>query len=81
MASVQHLTGAQIVFEGGSLVLDFRRKSGSFAFTDDQLEPVREYDEDGVWDGYLVRLPGSELAAIRDFLNEWLPKAEEPSHG
>lgn len=69
----EHLTGAQLVFEGGSLMLDFRKGRGNFAFTDDQLEPVREVDEDGVWDGYLVRLPNSELEAIRDFLNKWLP--------
>lgn len=71
--STEHLTGAQLRFEGGGLTLDFRKGRGHFAFTDDELEPVREYDEDGVWDGHLVRLPNSELAAIRDFLNKWLP--------
>jgi hypothetical protein len=69
----ERLTGAQLVFEGGSLGLDFRKRRGNFAFTDEQLEPVREYDEDGVWDGFLVKLPNSELEAIRDFLNKWLP--------
>jgi hypothetical protein len=69
----EHLTGAQLVFEGGALLLDFRQQRGHFAFTDDELEPIREHDEDGVWDGYLARLPNAELEAIRDFLNKWLP--------
>lgn len=72
----EYLTGAEMVFVGGSLNLDFRKKRGHLAFTDEHLEPVREYDEDGVWDGYLVKLPNSELVAIRDFLNKWLPPAE-----
>ena len=78
MGAHERLTGAALVFEGGSLQLDFRKKRGHFAFTDDQLEPVREYDEDGVWDGFLVKLPNSELEAVRDFLNKWLPP--QPSH-
>lgn len=73
-------TGAQLVFEGGSLILDFRKNGGHFAFTDDELEPVREYDEDGVWDGFLAKLPYAELEAIRDFLNKWLPPAESGAH-
>lgn len=76
MTRPEYITGAQLVFEGGSLHLDFRKKRGHFAFTDEQLEPIREYDEDGVWDGYLVRLPDPELEAIRDFLNKWLSPAK-----
>jgi hypothetical protein len=72
--------GAALSFDGGNLQLNLRGYpdpgSGHFAFTDDQLEPVREYDEDGVWDGFLVKLPASEIIALRDFLNKWLPPAE-----
>ncbi len=72
-------SGAALSFEGGNLVLNLRGYpdpgSGQFAFTDDDLEPVREYDEDGVWDGFLVKLPSSELLALRDFLNKYLSPA------
>jgi hypothetical protein len=68
---------AQLSFEGGALIVMVEGHpgpgSGHFAFTDDELEPVREYTEDGVWDGFLAKLPASELMAIRDFLNKWLP--------
>lgn len=70
------LTGAQLCFEGGGLCLDFRGKRGHFAFTDEELEPIRELTEDGVWDGFLAKLPNSELEAIRDFLNKWLPSSD-----
>lgn len=76
--SRERLTGANLVFYGGSLSLDFRKGGGHFAFTDAQLEPVREVDEDGVWDGHLVRVPQSELRALRDFLNKWVPDETAP---
>jgi hypothetical protein len=75
--------GAALGFEGGTLHLRLAGYpdpgSGHFAFTDDELEPVREYNEDGVWDGFIVKLPSSELLAIRDFLNAWLPAADQPA--
>lgn len=78
MSRPDYLTGAQLVFEGGSLHLDFRQKRGHFAFTDDELEPISETDEDGTWEGQIAKLPDSELEAIRDFLNKWLIPPWQP---
>lgn len=68
-----------LVFEGGTLVLNMEGYadpgSGHFAFTEDDLHPLSEYDDEdgGRWDGFLAKLPASELVAIRDFLNTHLP--------
>jgi hypothetical protein len=67
-----------LVFEGGTLIIELEGFAepgrGRFAFSEDDLEPVRDYDEDGrPTDAMLANLDASELLAIRDFLNEWLP--------
>lgn len=73
--------GAQLIFERGGLTLNLEGYadpgSGQFAFSDDDLEYITEWDdEDGKrWDGWLAKLPATELAAIRDFLNKYLPPA------
>lgn len=79
---------AALSFEGGGLIINLEGYSdpgsGHFAFTDDELEPITEYDDEtgARSDLMLAKLASSELLAIRDFLNEWLrDEAPAPLNG
>jgi hypothetical protein len=67
---------AVLSFQGGELAIriegyDANDGSGEFQFDDDNLEHLAHDDRDGSY--WVSRLLKSELEALRDFLNEWLP--------
>jgi len=64
------LSGAALSFEPGVLNVN-RDGSGSIAFKDDDLD--WEGGEQGGPDYRFANIPASEMVAIRDFLNKWVP--------
>lgn len=70
-----HLTGACLGFEGGLLNIN-RDGSGNLAFAENDLE--WEQDDESGKDYRYVNIPKSEFDAIRDFLDKWFPRVNQP---